>query len=169
MKPTTPVPAPSAPADAPQSMLLFLRRIVTGYARRMQSWGLPLHAASTLIGIDLNPDDAEPALLADSACVPRQTMTTILDALEQRGLVVRETHSADRRRKLIRITPAGKKLARDIRADILATEAHAMNVASPGQLPIIRDLLSRYTDAIEAYNLTTPPVVPSKPAHRSRP
>ncbi len=146
-------------------MLPFLRRIVTGYGRRMQSWGLPLHAASTLVGIDYDPDGAEPAHLADVACVPRQTMTSILDTLEQRGLVVRETHPADRRRKIIRITPAGRKLARAIRDDILATEAFAMNVASPGQLPIIRDLLSRYTDALEAYNRTDPPT----PVQGSRP
>ena len=48
---------------------------------------------------------------AELAIDPPYT-TVIVDDLEQRGLVRREVNPADRRSKLVRITPAGRAVAR---------------------------------------------------------
>ena len=49
-----------------------------------------------------------PSDLADKVGVTRASMTGLIDGLEQDGLVVRTMDALDRRKLLIRITPAGE-------------------------------------------------------------
>ena len=66
----------------------------------------------------LNPGSATPSQIADDLMILRQSMTNILDGLEKRGLIFRETDPADRRRIRVNLLPAGEKLG----VELLAVE-----------------------------------------------
>ncbi|MDR0993216.1 MAG: hypothetical protein LBN38_01420 [Verrucomicrobiota bacterium] len=136
------------------SLLSLLRRIQREYAMRIQRWGLPMHVAGTLLEIHLHPETAEPSHLADGdgAGVPRQTMTFILDSLERRALAKRMAHPVDRRRKIIRLTPKGSKLAQQIYEDILEFEAHGLEVVPSCEAPVMRERITRYIEALIEQN-----------------
>mgnify|MGYP003543921442 FL=1 len=53
----------------------------------------------------------EPSVIADSLCIPRQTMTSIIDSMVKQKLVKRIPHLSDRRRIQIEITEKGRKTA----------------------------------------------------------
>lgn len=135
-----------------RSLLPLLRRIGQEYALRIQQGGIPVHTAGTLMEVYLYPEKAEPAQLADESHIPRQTMTFILDSLERYGMVVREPHPADRRRKIIRVTPKGAKTAQKLHKDILQFESRALAVIPQKQIPVIRTVILKYIEALEEQN-----------------
>ena len=136
-------------------MLSMLKRIGREYALRFRKWPLSLPLITSLMEV-FHFDEAglpvEPARLADALCIPRQTMTSFLDALEQRGLLSRTPHPTDRRRKRIVLSPRGRKLALAIRDDALRFENAALAIFPTEELPAIREKVSRYIDALAAQN-----------------
>ena len=54
----------------------------------------------------------EPSVLADSLSVLRQTMTKVIDSLENKGFVKRTEHPTDRRRLFVIPQPAGLEIAK---------------------------------------------------------
>jgi DNA-binding MarR family transcriptional regulator len=77
----------------------------------------------------------------------RSTLTSVLDRLDARGLITRESSKTDRRSFVIRLTAAGKKKAVRIHRQLEALEAQVLlandrrAVEAFGQL--IRDLEQR--------------------------
>ncbi len=59
----------------------------------------------------LNPDNDTPSQIADDLMILRQSMTNVLDGLENRALVCREIDPEDRRRIRVKLLPAGEELA----------------------------------------------------------
>jgi DNA-binding MarR family transcriptional regulator len=74
----------------------------------------------------------------------RSTLTSVLDRLDARGLVTRESSQKDRRSFVVRLTPSGKKKAAKIHRQLEALEARVLRandrraVEAFGQ--VIRDL-----------------------------
>ena len=145
------------------SFLLFLRRIVGAYLWRLRQWDLPAHTAAVLLcafdALDSDPGlpGLEPAQLADALHAPRQTISSTLNLLESRSLAVRSAHASDRRRKLVTLTPAGRRIARRIRDDIFAAEKAAMGVLPAHRLGEIRAWLASFTAELENINRLSPP------------
>jgi DNA-binding MarR family transcriptional regulator len=52
--------------------------------------------------------------LADLIAVDPRNAVPVIDGLADRGLVARAVHPADRRRRVLTLTPAGQKLATDL-------------------------------------------------------
>jgi DNA-binding MarR family transcriptional regulator len=159
----------SPPSSLPlpgDSFLLFLRRIVGAYLWRLRQWNLPEHTAAVLLyafdTLDSAPDlpGIEPAQLADALHAPRQTISSTLNLLESRGLALRTAHASDRRRKLVTLSPAGRRIARRIRDDILAAEKAALAVLPANRLGEIRSWLASFTAELEKLNRTAPPAAP---------
>lgn len=137
------------------SFLPLLRRIGQEYARRVRKWKLPFPVISALMEIAMHPDHAEPAALAEATTIPRQTMTSLLDALEQRGLAKRNPHPEDRRRKVLALTAKGQALAREIYEDALTFEAKAMETFSVNEMVQMRKKISTYVDLLAQQNDAT--------------
>ncbi len=55
----------------------------------------------------------EPTHLADRACLLLPSLTRILQKLEAKGLILRETHPGDKRRQIVDISANGKQIIRD--------------------------------------------------------
>ena len=141
------------------SLRPFLRQIVHAYAWRIRHWDLSLEKAAALIHIHNHPEESSPAQVAEACCVPRQTMTSMLDSLERDALARRTPHPTDRRKKVMVITAKGTRLARTVMRDLLDCEKAAMNVIEPERLPRIRLLLENYTAELARVNQRQPPAV----------
>jgi len=61
-----------------------------------------------------HPEGVEPSVAADSLHVLRQSMTKLVDTLEQRGYVKRDAHPSDRRRVNLHLQPKGTELIRTL-------------------------------------------------------
>jgi DNA-binding MarR family transcriptional regulator len=60
-----------------------------------------------------NPEGVLPSELSDHLGVSRNTVSALLNGLEEQGLVERHLHPTDRRQLLIRVTPAGEATVQD--------------------------------------------------------
>lgn len=80
--------------------------------------------------------------LAEALGIDRPNATTLVDGLENEGLVRRRPHPTDRRAKLVEATRKGKALAR--RADeILGTPPAALTALDPQDLDALVRILDR--------------------------
>ena len=91
--------------------------------------------------------DEEPGLdqrgLAASIGVDRNTIGIVVERLEQRGLLTREVDPADRRARVLRLTPEGAALRRRLRPRMLAANARALEALSAEEAATLLALLHR--------------------------
>lgn len=135
-----------------RSMIPICRRIYLEFAIRGQKWDLPINVCITLMYLHLHPEIFEPATMAKNALFPRQTMTFILDTVEKQGLAVRKPHPNDRRRKIIQLTPKGRKLATAMINDFLYFEGKALRAITGSEQNALKASLNRYADALASQN-----------------
>jgi DNA-binding MarR family transcriptional regulator len=64
--------------------------------------------------------------LAAAIGADKTRLIPVLDDLQRRGLIAREPDPADRRVRLLSLTPAGREVQRVVRADIRAAEEALM-------------------------------------------
>ena len=141
------------PAGLPATSILPLwRRIHQEFMLRSQLYHLPANACMVLMHLHLHPEDSEPAAMAAANYFPRQTVTFILDSLEQKGLAVRKPHPNDRRRKLVQLTPKGKHLAERMFTGLVRFESSALEKIEDVDIPRLQSFLTRYADALAAQN-----------------
>ncbi len=81
-------------------------------------------------------DGRSPGMLADRTIRDRTTMTRLLDGMERKGLVLRQTDADDRRRMQVWLTTSGREIR-----DVL--------------LPVARDLIGQTMDGIPQQDVET--------------
>jgi len=84
--------------------------------------------------------------IADRMSCEPSNVTGIVDRLEARGYVERTPDNRDRRVKLVRVTPEGRRAAEDLR-DALGFAREPLAALSPAEREQLRDLLERMLDA----------------------
>lgn len=109
----------------------------------------PMTPIKVLLYLKLIQPDAEPSVIADYFCVPRQTMTSILDGMEKDGLIVRQEHPSDRRRKLVRAARNGRALADRALKEVRRHEAEAMTALTPDELSGMLASMRKFSEALE--------------------
>jgi DNA-binding MarR family transcriptional regulator len=82
--------------------------------------------------------------LAEAVSVDAPYATLIVDTLEERGLVERRSDPADRRRKLVELTPAGQEAIGRVER-ILREPPEGFAALSPPELDVLEDLVTRIT------------------------
>lgn len=80
--------------------------------------------------------------LAEALGIDRPNATTLVDGLENEGLVRRRPHPTDRRAKLVEATAKGKRLAQKAN-DILGTPPPELTDLSVSDLEALNSLLDR--------------------------
>ena len=77
----------------------------------MAPYGVTFPVFRTLVYLMQHPDGAAPSQIADDLQILRQSMTNIVDSLEEKNLVERSANPKDRRRIVVRLLPQGMALA----------------------------------------------------------
>jgi DNA-binding MarR family transcriptional regulator len=109
---TTKAAGPQLPEELVSSALFLLKRL--GMAAKEQSFeayeavGLHPYHHSILAVLEEGSRETQGAI-ADALGYDRGQLVGFLDELEERGLIERRRDPADRRRHVVRMTPAGRK------------------------------------------------------------
>lgn len=93
--------------------------------------------------------------LARAAQKPLPAVSRGLRLLEQDGMAVRETDPNDRRKTLVRLTPAGQKALEECEAALNAYFARVMARIEPARLAQMMELRNVLMDALEAETAAT--------------
>jgi DNA-binding MarR family transcriptional regulator len=87
--------------------------------------------------------EAAQATLADRIGFDRSDLVTLLDELEDLELLARRVDPADRRRKIVAITPAGEKQLTEMDQLIYAAETDLLEPLTAAERKTLLALLSR--------------------------
>jgi DNA-binding MarR family transcriptional regulator len=85
------------------------------------------------------------AALARTIGADKTRIIGTLDELQERALIEREPDPEDRRVRLLRLTPAGRRLHAAVRADIRAAEEELLSELTPADKRIFLRVLQRLT------------------------
>ncbi|WP_449282785.1 MarR family winged helix-turn-helix transcriptional regulator [Leucobacter sp.] len=115
--------------------------LVVGH-RALRAFGLKSRSYSvlSLACDDLRPSQRE---LADFLRLDPSQVVAIVDGLEERALVRRETDPRDRRSRVIVPTAEGRVLEREARAAVLAAEAELYASLTAAERGALAELLQR--------------------------
>jgi len=153
MHTTFQAPPDTDPAEA--ELAARLRLAVTRLHRRLRQHatvGLTPSQASALAGVDLLGSPTLGALATRESVQP-PTMTKVVGALEERGLVARVQDPDDRRSVRLTLTPTGAETlrqSRSMRTAFLADRLHRLDPADRAGLAALTDLLERLVDMDDA-------------------
>ena len=114
------------------------------YSRLAHSRNLSLNMVWAFECLSEHPEGVEPAVLADEANLLRQTMTVVLNDFEEQGLVTREFHPTDRRKKMIKLTAKGQKVCNEILDTIAQCELEALSELSEEDQRMLFKLNTRF-------------------------
>ncbi|MEV5897665.1 MarR family winged helix-turn-helix transcriptional regulator [Nonomuraea fuscirosea] len=100
-----------AEKELPELLFLAGRRLRHGYSRRLEPLGLNPGQARALRVIAEAERPPRMVWLADRLHIVPRSLTPVVDALEEAGLVRREVDPANRRSTLVVITAEGRAMA----------------------------------------------------------
>lgn len=129
------------PEQATPTLLYLLKQVELAIRSRlddlMRPAGLTALQYTALTVLERRPDLTS-AQLARNSFVTTQTMADMVTALRERGLIERHQDPADRRRLLLALTPAGRRLLGRYRGKVAALEAEMVGRLSARQAAELR-------------------------------
>jgi len=98
--------------------------------------------------LSVQPGDPRPMKeLAGEWRCDASYVTSLVDGLEERGIVERQSHPTDRRAKVIALTPAGEKVRRELQEHMHQPPA-CFDALTPAETGLLRDLLAKLVGAL---------------------
>ena len=116
-------------ADLGAMVMRLGRRLLAMEQPILERHGVTMWAYVVLTGLRDGPARAQ-ATLATAIGADKTRLIPILDDLQKRGLIERDPDPADRRVRLLGLTPEGRRLQGAIQADIRAAEELILQEAS---------------------------------------
>jgi len=114
-------------------------------------------ARQVLAVVDGASEPLEPSVIASRLLVTTASMTSLLDNLEKRDLIVRQPHPEDRRKLLISITPAAQSIVDALLPAMHARERHVMDDAlSPNEQRMLLKFMGKIQRAAMGARSTSP-------------
>jgi DNA-binding MarR family transcriptional regulator len=86
--------------------------------------------------------------LAAALGMDRATMMSVVDRLEERGLVIRKRSNTDRRRQKLYLTPAGQNMLRKVKARIAKHEERLKSLFTAAELSALLAALQKLQNAM---------------------
>jgi DNA-binding MarR family transcriptional regulator len=105
-------------------------------------------------------------VVAERLLVSTASMTSLLDTLERRGFAVRRPHPNDRRKVLVEITDAGRRVVDQMLPVVHAADTEAFSVLTEQQRQVMIDLLTSVRGKVS--EMASSESVPTKPRRKSR-
>jgi DNA-binding MarR family transcriptional regulator len=153
-KPPPPDPGPKPPLVEFRQAVPPVRRVLMALARRL------FQISTTAIAEVLHPEDltplqyaliayveGEPDLDQNSVAarigIDRNNASLVVDQLEKKGLIERRVNGADRRARLLRITPRCKKLYDRLRPSVFHAQEQLLSLLSSDEREQLLDMLVR--------------------------
>lgn len=96
------------------------------YEKLAKMHGLTSASLFVLLIIQEYPEQCTQRLICDKLLFPKQTVNTILDLFEKKGLIYKKVADYDKRNKYILLTEPGRKYADCILSDTLHIEEEAL-------------------------------------------
>lgn len=115
---------------------------------------------AALVAIETNPD-VDATRLSALIAFDRSTLGDVLERLESKALVARRPSPSDKRIKLVRIAPRGRRLLADVEASVERAQHRILEPLSGEDRKRLLALLTRLADA---HNETSR--VPQRPTMR---
>ena len=137
---------PEAGTQTDAGLATAMRISVSRLARRLRVERLGLGGPETALSdIQLaalaaleRKDPMTPGELAEHEKVQPPSMTRVIAVLEERGLVLREPHSTDRRQVILTVTQDGRDLVQRVRRRREAWLAQRLQELTPEERQILR-------------------------------
>ena len=107
--------------------------------------------------------------IATEVSLSQATITTILDRLEKRELLIRERGSSDKRRVYARLTPAGKDLVNRAPAPLQEEFLERFEQLDDWEQSLILSSLQRVASMMDAADIDASPVLDVGAMDRSQP
>lgn len=92
------------------------------------------------------PDGMAPSELSRFLSVSRNTISALLNGLEEQGLVERHLHPTDRRQFLVRITPSGLAVVHERSPEFAQRVADLLDALAPDEQATLLALLHKLID-----------------------
>jgi DNA-binding MarR family transcriptional regulator len=115
-------------------MAIFLKECATEQVTPIQ-WGI-----LTLVGSEPGVGHVE---IADELGLDRSNVANVVDRLARRGLLKQDISKADRRKKSVHITPAGRKLVKSFEAKAQRAQRKLLEMLSEQERETFITLLQR--------------------------
>jgi len=144
----TPAPraVPGPPKELLTSSVFLLKRL--GFAAKDRSHaafegtGLSAFHYAVLALLEEDPRETQ-AQIADALGYDRSLIVRLLDELEERGLVIRKRDPDDRRRHVVKLTPAGHSMLIELRAIVQRLEDEYLAPLGAEERETLHDLLAK--------------------------
>lgn len=120
------------------------------YDRWAQRYGLRRNSMFVLFFIWQRQRACTGKELAQWMVLPKQTVSSLVQGLEEQGLIRRSAHPDDHRNKLIALTAEGKRRGDEIFHALDQAELRAYQSMTPMEQRVLTDSLTRLTDSLEA-------------------
>lgn len=149
-------------ADLQSDVLVALRRIMRAtslHSRKLgKSVGLtvPQLVVIRAIGHEGMPSASE---VARAVSLSQATVTTILNRLEERGLLTRERSTQDRRRVILQLTEAGNAALREAPLPLQDTFSGRFDALPPWEQHQIVSALARVAEMMDADGIDAAPLL----------
>jgi MarR family transcriptional regulator, transcriptional regulator for hemolysin len=121
--------------------------------REVQSAGLTDATWRPLVHLHFLGDGIRQKDLAASVGIEGPSVVRLLDMLVAKGLIERSEDAADRRAKLLRLTPEGLRIVARIQETVLALESEVLGPFSAGEIAQMADFVLRLESSVNGVRL----------------
>jgi MarR family transcriptional regulator, lower aerobic nicotinate degradation pathway regulator len=121
---------------------LHAQRVVS---ERLAAEGIRRHHFSVLVALDDDGPSSQ-AALGRRLWIDRSDMVAVINDLEQDGLVARDRDERDRRRNVIRLTPAGRRALKRLDARVEEAQAALLKPLTAAERRTLEQLLTRVVE-----------------------